>query len=167
MKPPDFRSDINEAIKLLQLSSEDFKLVNLYKYEDILVSILKKFTTLGKEGLSFAWLWEHFKEPLFSVRLPDGWKYLQEIIEPITVPEETFWFIAEDEHRTKANGNFWLYEGKIKAIAAVIGEMYGFEYYIVQKKLNWLLCETHHEILIGVGEPIIKGMKRNKFSSVL
>jgi hypothetical protein len=159
MERRDFRVDIDEAVASLRLSPEDFKLVNLYKYEQILVSILDKFTTLGKHGLSCAWLWQHFKEPQFSFYSENAWKHLPEIVEPLLAPEETFWFIAEDDRRTKQNGNFWLYEGKLKPISSLLGEMTAFEYYLVPKKLDWLLCETHHDVLIRVGEPIIERLK--------
>lgn len=162
MERRDFRVDIDEAVASLRLTPEDFKPVNLFKYEDILVSILDKFTTLGKRGLSYSWLWEHFKEPRFSFYSEDSWKHLPEIVAPLVAPEETLWFIAEDERGTKQNGNFWLYEGKIKPIISLLGEMTAFEYYLVPKKLNWLLCETHHDVLVGVGEPIVERLKTKK-----
>jgi len=162
MERQDFRVEIDEVAASLRLAAEDFKSVSLFKYEQILVSILDKFTTLGKSGLYNAWLWEHFKEPKFSISLEEAWKHLPETLEPLLSPEEMLWFVAEDERGTKQNGNFWLYEGKIKAIVSVIGEMTAFEYYLVPKKLDWLLCETHHDVLVGVGEPIIKRLKTKK-----
>ena len=36
--------------------------------------------------------------------------------------------------------------------------MYGFEYYIVDKKYNWILCENHHDILIVLGEEIANNL---------
>ena len=33
-------------------------------------------------------------------------------------------------------------------------KMYGFEYYIVSKKFEWLLGEDHHGVLIGIGQPM-------------
>lgn len=165
MKRRDFRVEISEAAESLRLMPNDFKPVSLFKYEPILVSILDKFTTLGKRGLSYAWLWEHFKEPSFSFYSEDSWKQLAEIVEPLVAPEETLWFVAEDERGTKQNGNFWLYEGKIKAIVSLLGEMTAFEYYLVPKKLDWLLCENHHAVFYGVGEPIIERLKAKNLVS--
>lgn len=162
MKRTDFRIEIDEAVKTLGIPAEDFKPANLYRYEDILVSIMDKFTTLGKLGLMKCWPWTDFKEPGFSFAPPEPLDHLEEIIAPISSPEETFWFIVEDEPGTKINDNFWLYEGKLKAIVTVLRESYDFEYYIVDKRLNWLLCETHHDVLIGVGEPIIQSLKTIK-----
>ena len=47
------REHIAEAVKTLQVSTDDFHLVSLYKYEDILVSILNKFTVLDAIALNF------------------------------------------------------------------------------------------------------------------
>jgi hypothetical protein len=47
---------------------------------------------------------------------------------------------------------------KIKAITSLIGETSVFEYYIVPKKLDWLLCENHDK-LIGIEEPVIARIK--------
>lgn len=49
----DFRVDFEEAAKTLNLSSHDFSLVSLHEYERILVSILDRFTNLGKKGLNY------------------------------------------------------------------------------------------------------------------
>ena len=162
MERRDFRVDIDEAVASLHLTTEDFKPVNLFKYEQTLVSILDKFTTLGKRGLSYSWLWEHFKEPRFSFYFEDAWKRLSVIVEPLVAPEEMLWFVAEDERGTKQNGNFWLYEGKLKPIASLLGEMTSFEYYLVPKTFDWLLCENHHEVFYGVGEPIVERLKTVK-----
>jgi len=151
----DVRAQIATAVKELGLNQNDFELVSLYDYEAVLTSILEKFTTLGKKGLSSTWWWEHFKGERFTIQAD----YAPAIIAQILPPDESAWFVVEDWPRTKKQGNFWLYEGKLSAVLAVIGEMYGFEYCIVAKKFDWLLCENHHSVLIGVGEAIIKKLR--------
>lgn len=35
------------------------------------------------------------------------------------------------------------------------------EYYLVDQSLNWMILETHHGVLIGIGEPaesFVKGL---------
>ena len=46
---------------------------------------------------------------------------------------------------------FQLHKGRIKSIELVLGEMHPFDYYLVSKKYNWLLCETDHSVLIALG----------------
>jgi hypothetical protein len=154
--PSDTRSNINDAIRSLQLEAKDFKLVSLYAYKEILLKVLEAFTTLDERGLSYTWLWEHFKGVRFSIRTDNNLSILEEII-----PEnESVWFIALNGGKRKKQGNFWVYEGTIKPIVSVIGETLLLdEFYIVSKKLKWLICENHHDCLIGIGEDIVGKMK--------
>lgn len=99
-KSIDLREHITEVVKTLQVSTEDFHLVSLYKYEDILVSILNKFTVLGKKGIGCNWWWNNFKKPTASVyhEYPPG------ILEQLIPSQEKVWFIVEDTHSGKQNG---------------------------------------------------------------
>ena len=148
-KSNDFRGHIAEAVKTLQISSNDFRLVSLYEYEDILVSILDRFTILGKKGIYCNWWWNDFKKPTASIYH----EYPHRILEQLIPPEEKVWFIAENTCSGKNNGCHWVYEGTLATVVSVIGEMYyGFEYYLASKKLAWLLGETHHNVLVGTGD---------------
>ena len=55
--------------------------------------------------------------------------------------------------------HFWLYEGKINAIVSVLKECHFLEYYVVSKRMEWIICENHHNILIGCGEKIIQKLE--------
>jgi hypothetical protein len=103
----DFRADIEEAVKALSLSTDTFKLVSLHEYQSILVSILERFTMLGKKGLNASWWWGALKEPHASIHVA----YPPSVLQKLVPPQERVWFVAEDWRRTKRNGNFWLYEG--------------------------------------------------------
>lgn len=155
-----FRADIDEAIKALNLSTDQFRLVELHQHEQILVAILERFTTLGKKGLNYPWWWTSLKEPRASIY--DD--YAPSLLEQLLPPQEVVWFIAEDVKRTKRNGNFWLYEGTVAAIVQLLGELFAFEYYLVSKKFEWLVGEDHSGILIGVGEPIVSAITNVKAS---
>lgn len=156
----DFRADIEEAVKALRLSANTFRLVNLHEYEPSLVSILERFTTLGKKGVNYSW-WGSLKEPHVSIHVA----YPPGVLQKLVPPQERVWFVAEDWRGTKRHGNFWLYEGTVAAIVKLLGEMYGFEYYIVSKKFEWLLGEDHHGVLIGVGQVVIERIENLKASS--
>ena len=157
-KSYDFRGHVAEAVKTLQISQDDFHLISLYKYEEVLVSVLNEFTTLGKKGLNCGWWWNDFKQPKASVYLD----YPPGILEQLIPSDEVVWFIAEDSSYQKKNGFHWVYEGKLKTVVAVLGEMYGFEYYIASKKLKWLLGETHHNVLVGTGDYIVDKIESYK-----
>ena len=73
--------------------------------------------------------------------------------------KESVWFVIEDDSVEKEQDHYWLYEGKIQAIISVLQELPGTEYYVVSKKLEWILCENHHNLLIGSGKLIFDKMK--------
>ena len=71
-------------------------------------------------------------------------------MEIVPDPSEHVWFIVEE-----TNLPFYpVYDATTLAAQAVIGECYGFEYYLVAKTMTWILCENHHGRLIGVGNEI-------------
>lgn len=144
----NLRSSINEIKKNLQLPDEDFQLIRLTKYQQILHSILKKFTSLKVSQIN-KWWWDSLLDPIYYFHPENCFDTLFMIIDN----NENIWLIIEDESKT--NEHYWLYEGKIYAIVSVLSELPFMEYYIVSKKLDWMLCENHHNILIGCGEPII------------
>jgi hypothetical protein len=150
-KRTDFRADIAAVVQALNLAPSDFRLLGLHEYESVLLSIIDQFTTLDRKGVNQPWLWDAFRTPRCSMPLDDATAVLKKL-GPIT---ETVWFIAEDARRNKRYGNYWVYEGKIGPIVDVIREIHYFEYYVVSKKFEWLLCENHHDILIAVGEPMV------------
>jgi hypothetical protein len=46
-----------------------------------------------------------------------------------------------------------VFEGNYGAAVDVLNNMHGIEYYIVDRKFNWMVMENHHDILMAVGEP--------------
>lgn len=117
--------------------------------------MLETFTTLGPGGKDHLWLWEQFKEPSFALRVHPGHDLLLRLISP----EERVWFITEDWDGAKKDDNFWVFEGEAGAVQAVLEELPLFEYDVVDQNCAWLLCENHHNLLIGVGRPMVDRMK--------
>jgi len=95
------------------------------------------------------WWWEHFRLPTASVRFEDQ-KAFRRICDVVPDPDEAVWFVAEDDQLPY----FPVFEATPSLIMAVIGECYGFEYYLIAKDYSWLLCENHHDYLIGMGETV-------------
>ncbi len=149
----DFRSQLDAVRVSAGVANVDFRLVGLHQYEAILLKIIAHFTTLGRSGLNALWLWDSFQEPKFA--RADCPPMCTAMLRKLVPAEEAIWFVAEDSGRQKEHGNFWLYEGHIDAIAAVLDEAWLFEFYLVSKKFEWLLCENHHDVLIAVGEPMV------------
>ena len=148
----NLRDKINLVAKELHLKDEEFQLVRMTRYQQILHSMLEKFTSLKVKQIN-KWWWNSFLDPIYHFYPKNVFETLPLLIDK----KESVYFVIEDE--SKENECYWLYEGKIHAIISVLKELWGTEYYIVSKKLEWILCENHHNILIGYGEPITEKMK--------
>lgn len=92
--------------------------------------------------------WEHFPAAT-SLQFVngDGWLLLAELTPD---PDERVWFIAEDHPWPE----YSVWEGSVRDVQRIIGECFGFEYYLVQQQHRWLLCENHHDYLIAVGHEV-------------
>jgi len=144
----NLRDDIQKAKKEISLNENLLKEVSHLEYEEILKKINSKFLTTNKYDDKI-WWWQSYKDlKSYAIHFKKGLAF--EILDKLLPNKEIkYWFIASEE-----NGKYWLYESGIETIKTIIGEMYGFEYYIVDKKYNWILCENHHDILIALGKEI-------------
>jgi len=147
------RGDIESAIKGLNIDRQDFHEVGKTKWHGILSQVVQTFVVITnyEERDNLRWAWERFKGPheSFVSKNNNVYEYLKNIL-----GNEYVWFIAEDSY-----SKMWVYEAKADAIPLVLGETNYFEYYIVSKKLDWLLCENHHGYLSVVGEGMLNRCK--------
>ena len=113
--------------------------------ERIYWSALQRF--VGPEDRR--WWWEAFREPGVSLSFVDGdgWRKLPSIVPSASEP---VWFIAEDDQLPQ----YPVFEMSAEVAAKIIGECYGFEYYLVAKDLSWLVCETHHNVVCAIGAAV-------------
>lgn len=97
------------------------------------------------------WWWSWFRpEPVTARYIGEASYGYRHITDVVASNSDLLWLIAGD----CLDRSFVVCEGGIGDIRDVIGECYGFEYYIVPKDLSWLLCENHHDVLIAVGDEI-------------
>lgn len=135
------RDNINETIKCENIIDIDF--VRLNHWEWILDKLANAFLSNGKQSLSKIWLWEELKTPYTPLNEKDGWSLLKETLNN----DFLYWFIASDE-----DGKYWVMDGKGASIIRLIENGQCFEYYIIDKKFNWMLCENHHGQIYAAGE---------------
>jgi hypothetical protein len=136
--------EILRATRELGFSDARFRCLAAKEAASVYQSALKRFVPKGNPQ----WWWEHFPSSV-SVHRPDdaGWKLLNELVPD---PDERVWFIAED---FVAPG-YSVWEASVRDSQKVIAECYHFEYSLVQQRLEWLVCENHHSMLIAVGNPV-------------
>ena len=149
MSRDSVKDEIRTAIVKLGLISNVFREISDEEAERIYWRALRQFVPEGEPR----WWWEYFAA-CTRVDFPegDGWRYIAGFVPD---PSEQVWFIVED-----VSLPFYpVYEAEASVIPEVIGECYGFEYYIVQKEFQWLLCETHHDAMIAVGETVERKLR--------
>jgi hypothetical protein len=143
------RQDIDAAIQSLQITPDLFRPLSDAESAQVVRQVLDKFVG----GVQRTWWWEALGPGAVSRHVQDGFKLVAEIV---PAPDEIVWFIAEDDD----NSGFPVYEATPRAAQQVIGECAYFEYYLVAKDMSWLLCENHHDVLIGVGEAVTTRLAR-------
>jgi len=142
-------AEIARAAANLGLSTVEFGVVDDAFAKSMLAEIQMRF--VGRTDLR--WWWEAFEvKPAGSISFASGqgWQYLTAIAPTAT---ERVWFVAEDIHE------FALYHSTVEGIQAVIGECYGFEYYVVAKDLTWIICENHHDVVIAAGDGVVDKLR--------
>lgn len=131
------RDEITKAVR--DKSIAGFEFVRLTKWDDVLNRIADKFLRSGTRDLMSIWLWENFRDPITSEQSENPQQWLRNYLDP----SGDYWFLATEE-----DGKYWIAEATGGAIIRVIEEMYGFEYYVVDREMKWILCENHHGVFI-------------------
>ena len=140
----EVKIEIETAIKTLGLGPDKIRLLDNQDGEKVLRECLTHFVNSGDRR----WWWEDFNQPSFTfLDLDKPFEHLTDIIPE---PNRKVWLIVEDIYEPF----YPVYEALPEIIGHVIGECFGFEYYIIAKDKKWLLCENHHNRLIGVGESL-------------
>jgi hypothetical protein len=137
--------EIGRAAQILGLGPEQFRHLAPPEEETVYFSALKHFVASDNRR----WWWEAFRETGTSRQFidGDGWKHIPGILPN---PNEVVWFIAEESQ----SPNYPVFETTPRLASQIIGECYGFEYYLIAKDFSWLLCENHHDYLIAVGAAV-------------
>jgi hypothetical protein len=136
------RDEIESARRRLGFSADQLVEVNDDEARALTAAFLSRFTG----GVDARWWWEHFRLPVATATFADG-KGFTRISALVPDAREKVWFVAEDDQVPY----FPVYEATPADAQEVIGECYGFEYYLIAKDLSWLLCENHHDTMIAVG----------------
>ena len=134
------------AAHKLGFSRDLFRQVGPTQWEGVLKRVFERFAKTHDTGVM--WLWDHLTCQGESAQSSCGATDLASMC-----PKETdVWLLVEDFDGTRNHGNYWIFEGAFGAVIDVLSEMHAIEYYIVDRRLDWMVLENHHNTLIGVGE---------------
>jgi hypothetical protein len=137
--------EIENAIAKLKLEKDVIRLDD-GEVKTVYLDLLATFV----EGGDRRWWWESFKLPSRSKGYEDG-KGFERLTKMVPDSKEKLWFIAEDVQLPY----FPIFEASAEDVVKIIGECFAYEYYLVPKHKRWLLCENHHDNIIGVGDEVL------------
>jgi hypothetical protein len=147
----EVEQEISIAIETLRLSDNQINKLDYEKGKKIYYEFLDFFIKSGDRR----WWWEDFNEDSFDfIYYEKPFEHLIDIIPDLT---ENVWLMVEDEHEDY----YPIYDCNPSIIGQIIGECFGFEYYVIDKNKEWLICENHHHRLIGLGQ-ILKEKNKDK-----
>lgn len=151
------RTDIERAREELNIGNERFRELNINEWNTIQVNIEKHFLYQRPSNITRSWLWNDLKVETFGIVCKnDPYEKLDLLIDR----NEIVYFLVNETINELTK--YWQYEGNIKSIILIIGELLGLdEYYLISKKYDWFLCTNHHDVLIGTGT-MISRMKENE-----
>jgi hypothetical protein len=132
---------IAEAVDALSLSDQ-VRFIDEPERSTILNRVVDAFLEMPNARF---W-WEHLKVPDESWAIAHGYKYLAQLAGD---PEDTCWFITGLTDNIDAMGVF---ECSPSVATNLLGECPAFEYALVDRSLQWLVIENHHDILIATGD---------------
>jgi hypothetical protein len=137
--------EIRSACRKLGFADGDVRLLPSAEATAVIGAVLRHFVASGDRR----WWWEGFSLPGASIGFPadDGWRHLERIVPD---SKELVWFIAEDDQLP----HYPVFETTTRHAVAIIGECYGFEFYLVARNLLWLVCENHHGRLFAIGDEV-------------
>jgi hypothetical protein len=145
------KHEIVNAIQTLNYTKSDLREIPFGEAKPILKSIKDTFTT----DQNARWWWNCFRENIsrFSQRFDNSWEQLVKIVPN---PEEKVWFVVEEDQPDI----FRVYLGKVNVIQNILGQCFGFEYYLVDCALEWLICVNHHDYIIALGNEVVENLQK-------
>ncbi|MPQ48266.1 hypothetical protein GCQ56_14780 [Marinifilum sp. N1E240] len=134
--------EILNAIRIFKSSAEQIKKLDSNSNKRVFHELLNYFVKSGDRR----WWWEDFKQDSFDfVDYEKPFEHLNDIIPDLT---KNVWLMIEDDQE-----DFYpIYDCNPSIIGDIIGECFGFEYYVFDKNKEWVICENHHNRLIGIGQ---------------
>ena len=138
--------EINKIIKDFHLKSS---LLPAEKMNYLYSNIIKHYCI---KNTSF--IWESFKDYAYYQN-SNAWSLIKDYVKE----NKCIMFFNKSDDR---NG-FLISNGF--ELQKIIEESFGFEFYITDENLSYLICFNHHDILYGLGKAIdwVKEVKINEF----
>ena len=147
------RPEIQHYCKENLIKEEDFRFLSMNQWQNVYDKVLDNF--VDYEYARYNGLhWFNInggrkKEIFYMYDSRDDWEWVLKLPEIVRESEEMLYLLL-DEGGIKSK--FWIAEGKANVIAKLLHEeLVNDDYYIVQKKYEWMITKNHHEMISFIG----------------
>lgn len=160
------RREIAEYCRDNQITQENFRFLGIYEWQNVYAKVLEKFVDeqyARKNGLYWANTSGGFREDIKKVYFFQegaGNNISYEWIERLSeiVKCEKVYLLLEE-----AGDKYWIAECSPSVVGKIVNEaIWHIDYYITDKKYNWLISENHHDIVQFLGD----GLNENLISEI-
>jgi hypothetical protein len=153
---PFLRQEVVRACRDLCISSADFKPLSADEWYAVEEKTYSKFCRIQLKQRP-TWMWDalNSKHPVASL-VVDFWA--EPLLTTLLDPTQRVFLYLNETYR--GTDKYWWYDGTVAAVQAVLEEVEGLdEWTLVDKKYQWLLCFTHHDVLVGSGKHIAEQLR--------
>lgn len=152
------RLEVVEYCKKNHISENDFRLLGILEWENVYDKVLEHFVEeryARKCGLYWSNINHGFQKDITRIYIfQEGskgnasYEWIEKLPE-IVKCEKVYLLLEEDRQSVK----YWIAECSPAVVPLIINEALGMiDYYITDKKFNWLITENHHDIVQFIGE---------------
>lgn len=152
------RLEVIRYCKKKAIPESDFRFLGIYEWQNVYGRLLKKFVDdeyAKKHGLYWSNIEGGFRKAADKIySFVEGsenhasYEWIERLTE-IVGSEKIYLFLEEDRQTAK----YWIAECSPAILHLIINDaIYPADYYITNKKFDWLITENHHDIVQFIGK---------------
>lgn len=151
-----FRRELAEYMAEHKIPERDFRFLGIYEWKNVYDKVLEHFVD-GQYARACGLHWSNIENGFqrdigriydFAYEGENSWQWLERLPE-IVKCEKVYLFLEDDERQ---RSKYWIAVCSPAVVHLVINDTYlSGDYYITDKKFNWLITENHHEIVHMIG----------------
>lgn len=149
----EIRNEIERVIKEHTLDRKRCFECSKMSYHSIIKSIEQKFTRTN--NIHWSNMGQGFKRNFLCqiIDVSEDSMWVQQLPKIISSHDDMVYVLFEDVIHFQPK--YWIYEMGISELICIIGNVNGLnDFYIVSKKLDWLISENHEDIVSFVGDTL-------------
>lgn len=166
------RLEVIRCCKEKDIPESDFRFLGIYEWQNVYGRLLEKFVEgeyARRHGLYWSNIEDGFRKDMDKIySFVEGgenyasYEWMESLAEIVGC--ETIYLFLEDDGQT---AKYWIAECAPAIAHLIINEaIYPTDYYITNKKFDWLITENHHDVVQFIGKGLdvgaIKRFARSK-----